>query len=102
MEALIRDPESFAGLEFFIYRTNIFLGRNCPQETDYNLLSQVEMFIHYLDCRSDLGLYKRMNFCPAEFITLIEKAGSFRQTGKHNTVLKDEKRTELRHKDTRC
>lgn len=96
MEALIRDPESFAGLEFFIYRINIFLGRNCPQETDYALLSQVEVFIHYLDCRSDLGLYKHMNFCHAEFTTCGDrKAGSFRQTGEHNTVLKDKKWTEL-------
>lgn len=69
MEALIRDPESFAGLEFFIYTINIFLGHNWPPEIDYTLLSQVEVFIHYLDCRSDLGLHKHMNFCPAVFTT---------------------------------
>jgi len=96
VEALIRDPESFAGLEFFIYRTNIFLGRNCPQETDHTLLSQVEVFIHYLDCSSGLGLYTHMNFCPEEFTTHGDrKAGSCRQTGEHNTVLKVEKWTEL-------
>lgn len=96
MEALIRDPESFAGLEFFIYRTNIFLRCNCPQETDYTLLSHVEVFIHFLDGRSDLGLYKHMNFCRAEFATHGDrKTGSFRQTGEHNTVLKAKKWTDL-------
>lgn len=103
VEALIRDPESFAGLEVFTYRANIFLGHNCPQETDYTLLSQVEVFIHYLDCRSDLRLYKHKNFCPAEFTTQGDrKAGSFKQTGEHKTVLKDEKWTELWNQHTRC
>lgn len=95
VEALIRDTESFTGLEFFIYRINIFLGCNCPQETDYTLLSQVEAFICYSDCWGDLGLYKHMDFCPAEFTTLGDrKAEGFWQTGEHNRVLKDEKWTE--------
>lgn len=103
VEALIRDTESFAGLEFFIYRTNIFLGCNCPQETDYTLLSQVEVFVRYLGCWSDFGLYKHMDFCPAEFTARGDrKAEGFRQTGEHNRVLKDEKWAEPWNRDIRC
>lgn len=82
MELLIRDTESFANLNFFIYKTNIFLGRNCPHKTHYTLLFQVEMLIHYLVCRSDLGLQEHRNFCPAECTAHSDrKAGSFRQAG---------------------
>lgn len=89
MELLIRDAESFANLKFFLYRTNIFLGYKCPPKTDYTLLSQVEVFIHYLVCRNDLGLQEHMNFCPAECKAHGDrKAGSFRQTGELNTVLR--------------
>lgn len=36
----------------------------------------MEVFINYLDCRSDVGYYKHMNLCPTQFTTCGDrKAG---------------------------